>query len=266
MLPLALLLAFAAQAEDARVLVTIESDLPGATARIDDISADLALPVTLKLAPGAHDVVLAHASLPPLRMKLAIAAGIAQRFALSIEDPEHAPIVKLIHASADDDVAIDGRLLVTPIPEVNTVTPGAHDIALRRRGSVGEKRVRLVLERGQTAVFDLGGASKTEAPKQAIAPIIPQAQPAKKSSALATAGWIAIGAGAASTLSFAYFTNETFADISREEEARTSPTATRETVEPHQEAARRHALAANLTLGVALIAAGAGVIMVLVAD
>jgi hypothetical protein len=265
MLSLAFLLAVIAQAEDGRVLVTIESDLPGATARIDEVVADLALPVTIKLAPGAHEVVLTQGALPPLRSKLTVAAGTQQRFQLSIEDPEHAPIVKLIRASADDDVAIDGRLLVTPVPEVNTVTPGAHDLSLRRRGSSSEKKVRLVLERGQTAVIDLGGPVKTEQP-QAVAPIIPVAPAVKKTSPLSTAGWIAIGAGAAAGFSFAYFTSETFSDISREEQARMSPTATRESVEPHQEAARRHALAANITLGAALVAAGAGVIMLLVAD
>lgn len=255
-------------AADTRVLVTLESDLPGATARVDELSADLLLPVTLKLAVGVHDVVLEHASLPPLKSQLAVAAGAPQRFQLSMEDPEHAPIVRLIGTSADDDVAIDGRFLSTPIPEANTVTPGVHEILMRRRGEPTEKRVRLVLERGQTSVIDLGNAAprRDAPPGLSVAPIIPQPQPAAKSSALATAGWIAIGAGAAGGMSFAYFGLESNADADRARDAQMSPDRSLATIEPHQDAAFRHATAANVSLAAGAVAIGTGIVLLMLAD
>lgn len=255
-------------AADAHVLVTLESDLPGATARVDELSAAMLLPVTLKLAVGVHDLVLEHASLPPLKSQLAVAAGAPQRFQLSMEDPDHAPIVRLIGTSADDDVAIDGRFLSTPIPEANTVTPGVHEILMRRRGEAAEKRVRLVLERGQTAVLDLGNAApRRDAPALSVAPLIPPPQPvAAKSSALATAGWIAIGAGAAGGLSFAYFGLETNADVSREEDARMADVRSESTINAHRDAAFRHATAANVSLIAGAVAIGTGVVLLLLAD
>lgn len=261
MLALCLTLAIAA----APVSVTIESDLPGATLRIDEISQDLALPATINLAEGAHELVLQHASLPPLKAKLTVGPIAPHHYVLSIEDPEHAPIVKLIRADKDDDVAIDGRFLTTPIQESNVVTPGAHELLLRRRGEQAEKRIRLVLERGQTAVFELSGAKANEpAPKQvAIAPIIP---PVRRSSPLYTAGWVLIGAGAAGALAGAYLAIETQGDISREKDAEMSPVATVESVEAQQDAAKRHAVAANVTIGAALVSAGIGVVMLLLSD
>jgi hypothetical protein len=260
MLPLMLGLALAAAGEAS--LVTIESDLAGTLARVDGITQELALPVTLKLAPGTHEISLEHASLPPIKATITVSPGVAQRFSLSIEDPEHLPFVRLLNPSADDDVAIDGRLMMTPIPEMHSVATGTHEVVLKKRGGA-ERRLPLVLARGQTAVIDLGGARPDRKDSvQLVAPIQPSA-PVKKSSALSTAGWIAIGAGAASAVLGTVFAVETLGDLDREETARTSPMATRESVEPHQDAAKRHALAANLTIGTAVLSIGAGIVMLL---
>src|SRR5688572_13517841 len=140
-------------AAEGDALVTIESDLPGTLAKVDALPASFALPVTIKLAPGAHEVVLENASLPPLKAKLNVIPTHAQRVILSIEDPEHAPILRLLHASADDDVAIDGRFLMTPLQEQHTITAGPHEVVIKKRSGGSERRMRLLFERGQTAVI-----------------------------------------------------------------------------------------------------------------
>lgn len=170
--------------------------------------------------------------------------------------------MRLVRPSADDDVAIDGRLMMTPIPEMHSVAPGKHEVVLKKRSGANERRLPLTLARGQTAIIDLGG-TRTD-PKDSPALVAPIQPPVvQQSSALSTAGWIAIGAGAASAVFGTVFALETLGDIDREEAASMSPMATRESVEPHQDAANRHALAAHLTFGTAVLAIGTGIVLLI---
>ncbi|MCK6551740.1 hypothetical protein L6R52_38255, partial [Myxococcota bacterium] len=244
----------------AAVEVTIATTVHDARLQLAGAPIVLTAPATLRLPTGRHTVwvttdgrteaVAIHVGTRPARIELAL------------ETPRPRPRL-VVRGPLTGDVYLDGALVeALGVPIV--VVPGRHTVEVRVGASIVLTEDVEVAD-GQTFELDLGPprAPPSAEPVSAVpsrqAPAEPivgaQTIPGAHERPLPSLVWIGAGAAVAGLVVGAVFGVETLGDLDREEAARGEALVSARVVQDAQDDATRHAILAQVGVGVAVAGA-----------
>jgi hypothetical protein len=242
--------------------VTITTVPPDAKVQLAGAPVILPSPAKLRLRAGRHRLWV---STEGRTEESIISVGTAPlRIELALTAPRPRPRLVLTNLPPGD-VRVDGQLLeqTTPI----AVLPGRHVVELRRDATV--LRVEeLELADGQTVDVDFGHPALARSDQVAAIPgVAPEAivgaptnlvLPAERP--LPTLVWLGAGTAVAGLVLGAVFGVETLGDLDREEAAQNEPLVSARVVRDAQDDATRHAVLAQVGVGVALTGAAVAIL------
>lgn len=116
--------------------LALTGDAPDGVLELDGLTTRTALPTSLAVDPGTHNVVFQTPGSLPARQVVTVGPGVTLTVALPLVKSERPPArVRLTCAVPGVELLVDGqRLAVTPAPTALQLPAGAHALEARRPG------------------------------------------------------------------------------------------------------------------------------------